>query len=60
MKSRATYSFDDFNYEVREPGVDVVGDDAYTLRFTSVKRILDVAGHVLLEHGFDFTPFSLV
>ena len=46
--------------ELSEAGVHEIGDDTNTLWLSSIKCLLDVAGHVLLEHGLDITPSLLV
>jgi hypothetical protein len=51
---------DDLLDELGEAGINEIGDDADRLGLACIERLLDVAGHVLLEHGFDVAAFLFV
>lgn len=57
---RATHRGDDLCDEVRQRRRDKVSDDADALLLAGVERLLDVARHVLLQHGPHVAALALV
>ena len=51
---------DDLLDELGKAGINKIGNDANTLGLSSVKSLLDVTGHVLLQHSLDITASLLV